>query len=527
MGKGSRNRQTTMSEQVNASRYTAPKKSVGKTIRNVLIGLLVAAFVGVGIFGLLSTTGVLMDKLTAFEIGDQKISALDYKIYYKTAEINLINQYGSTLQTYYGVDLTKPLETQAYGDGTWGDYLHSSTKSKLTETYTLYLEALANGYELAGDEDPIYQGKMAEYRATAALYNMDLDKYINAVYGSAADLSDLQRIAKIEATADKYYNDYTESLKISDTDIQNYYSANKLTFDKADYRSFDFPYETVKYTAPAEGKTVEEGKPKSEEEATTMTQANIAAAQAKADEFLSKITDEASFSSLAKEYANANDADKYADDSATLTTNADLSSTNSKVVTWCADDSRNAGDKGTVDSGSSITVVYFINRYLPEVSTATTRHILIKATAASENATAEEKAKAETALTDAKAKIEEINKEWESGEKTEDRFAQLAMKYSDDAGSVQKGGLYKDFSEGSMVAEFNDWVFDSSRKSGDTGIVKTTYGYHLIYFVGNGDYAWKVSARTSLINSAYSEYYKGISTKYATADHNYAQSLAY
>ena len=35
-----------------------------------------------------------------------------------------------------------------------------------------------------------------------------------------------------------------------------------------------------------------------------------------------------------------------------------------------------------------------------------------------------------------------------------------------------------------MVTAFNDWCFDSARKSGDTGIVETTYGYHVIYYVG-------------------------------------------
>ena len=35
-----------------------------------------------------------------------------------------------------------------------------------------------------------------------------------------------------------------------------------------------------------------------------------------------------------------------------------------------------------------------------------------------------------------------------------------------------------------MVATFNDWCFDSARKPGDTGIVETNYGYHVMYFVG-------------------------------------------
>ena len=34
-----------------------------------------------------------------------------------------------------------------------------------------------------------------------------------------------------------------------------------------------------------------------------------------------------------------------------------------------------------------------------------------------------------------------------------------------------------------MVTEFNDWCFDANRKAGDVEMVKTDYGYHIIYFV--------------------------------------------
>ena len=36
-----------------------------------------------------------------------------------------------------------------------------------------------------------------------------------------------------------------------------------------------------------------------------------------------------------------------------------------------------------------------------------------------------------------------------------------------------------------MVTAFNDWCFDTARQPGDTGVVKTEYGYHVMYFVGS------------------------------------------
>lgn len=37
-----------------------------------------------------------------------------------------------------------------------------------------------------------------------------------------------------------------------------------------------------------------------------------------------------------------------------------------------------------------------------------------------------------------------------------------------------------------MVEDFENWCFDASRQVGDTGIVESTYGYHVMYFSGFG-----------------------------------------
>ena len=34
----------------------------------------------------------------------------------------------------------------------------------------------------------------------------------------------------------------------------------------------------------------------------------------------------------------------------------------------------------------------------------------------------------------------------------------------------------------SFVQEFKDWYLDENRKVGDTGLVKSVYGYHIMYF---------------------------------------------
>lgn len=79
-------------------------------------------------------------------------------------------------------------------------------------------------------------------------------------------------------------------------------------------------------------------------------------------------------------------------------------------------------------------------------------------------------------------KAEDILSQWSVGDKTEESFAQLANEHSTDGGSNTNGGLYENVTVGQMVQEFNDWCFDASRKPGDTGLVKTQFGYHVMYF---------------------------------------------
>ncbi len=136
------------------------------------------------------------------------------------------------------------------------------------------------------------------------------------------------------------------------------------------------------------------------------------------------------------------------------------------------------------------------------------RHILIQPAdndADAEDSAAEQESE-EAAWSDAEAEAQRILKEWKDGEATEESFGELANTYSTDGGSNTNGGLYEDVYPGQMVQEFNDWCFDPDRKTGDTDIVKTSYGYHILYFVGaTENYYWKETAENELHYQQYNE----------------------
>ncbi len=90
------------------------------------------------------------------------------------------------------------------------------------------------------------------------------------------------------------------------------------------------------------------------------------------------------------------------------------------------------------------------------------------------------------------AEAEALLSEWKSGEATEESFAALVTAHTDDTASAATGGLYEDINcDASYVEDFLSWSVDSARVSGDTGIVESPYGYHIMYFVSGEDY-WSI-----------------------------------
>ena len=82
-----------------------------------------------------------------------------------------------------------------------------------------------------------------------------------------------------------------------------------------------------------------------------------------------------------------------------------------------------------------------------------------------------------------RAEAQKILDQWTAEGATEDLFIQYAIEYTEDPGSASTGGLYQNIYKGQMVEPFETWCFDECRQYGDTGLVQTTYGYHIMFFV--------------------------------------------
>ena len=66
--------------------------------------------------------------------------------------------------------------------------------------------------------------------------------------------------------------------------------------------------------------------------------------------------------------------------------------------------------------------------------------------------------------------------------RSKSKFAKLAKDFSSDKGSSEKGGFYDWFNYSRMTPGFRDFVFEG--KTGDIGVVKTPFGFHVIKIDG-------------------------------------------
>jgi len=78
-----------------------------------------------------------------------------------------------------------------------------------------------------------------------------------------------------------------------------------------------------------------------------------------------------------------------------------------------------------------------------------------------------------------------------------DNFADLVTKHTDDPGSKTTGGMYENFLEGEMVAEFGS--FCATAPKGKIGIVKTDFGFHIIEVLDRGTSKFPLLASVSRV----------------------------
>jgi len=485
------------------------QKLIGKVIA---ITLGAAAVLGIA-FYILWFTGIFETSPTALTLGEQKVSVRDYTYYYSLMYNYTVNQAKQYQQQYgqdmIGLDLTKSPEDQEcpYKNDkdetqTWAEYFRTSAIDRAKQYELLYREAIAAKYALTDKENKEIADQIEQIRKTAAGSNLSLNAYLRMFYGKGITEKFLTAQLKKETLVSRYAQEKYKSYEKAVTDkyISDTYKKAKDNYDVVSLRLFSFNLEKL---SKKTGET--------DEQLAARQKEADAKVKEKADAMLAAVKDEATFLTLAAK----NTADKaYDAETATINYYKKYDSVKSSVseagAKWAFGDGRKAGDKSVFKTDSAYVVVYVVRAQFP-ANSVDVRHILISFKEDTQDTTEPTAKEIEAA----RKKAAELYAKWKKGAATEDSFSALAKTESADTGSNEKGGLYDDMRVGTMVAPFEKWSFDPARKKGDTGIVKTDYGYHIMYFVANNkdDFDYEETIRTAKAEDDYNAYETGLSDK--------------
>lgn len=458
---------------------------------NILYGCIFGAFVLVAAALLLWNSGIFQRNATALTVDGEKYTAAEVSYYYHTASNSIVNgQYAS----YYGLDKSKPLDQQEMNDMakmmtgvtedmTWDTYFKNEAKEALVNVTALCKAAKAEDFAFTDAMQKEIDSTTDVINQYAQQSGMSAKAYLKAMFGSYMTVPTFQKVLKDSVIASHYDANYTDNLTYSDAEIADYYDKNQDTFQVASYEYIYF--NGLASATDAEGNTVE---PTDEENA-----AATAAAKEAADAALKRYQAGEALEDIAGDY----DIGTYASPSG-------IPSSGDTLSAWVFDSARHANDVEVLQDGANYYLVLFHECGRNDYSTVNVRHILIKVDSSSLDTNSETYEADLAALKETKkAEADKILQEWKDGAATEESFAELADKYSEDGA---EGGLYKQVYHNQMVAGFNDWIFDDARQSGDTDIVETTYGYHVMYFVSADMPYWQVQVQDALRQADHSDW---------------------
>lgn len=463
-------------------------------------------------------SGVFSRHTTALTIADHKLSVVDMDYYYHEAMNNYANQeqYYAEMYASAGMEFNATFDAsvdpkdQYYDEAngqTFYDYFKEGAKDVATQVCALYDAATAADYTLSEDAQNQMDEALASLDTMVKQYNFgSRDAYLKRVYGRNMTYGTYLENLKMTTLAYDYYNSRTAQMQdYSDEELQAYYDANPGKLDSYDY---DYVYfDGSAADTDADGNAIEVT-----DEAKA---AALADAKAKADAFLAAVKAAG---------ADTTFADLATEQGLTATPRTGIIGTNasSAYADWLTDDARKDGDVDIFElDGTAYYVVQFHSRYLSNDPTIDVRHILASYEA-DETVEHQHDEGGSHVFTDAEkeaahAKAQSWLDEFNAGEKTAEAFGILAEQYSGDGRNPNgewpenvpedkrtedgplsaAGGLYSNVAKGKMVKPFEDWIFDPARVPGDTGLVQTDFGWHVMYFQATHRPAWMDAAESA------------------------------
>lgn len=511
----------------------SPAVEKTKKIVTKVIAIVLAVVIGISaIYGVLNFFGA-PQKMFKVTIADTelKFSLAEYNYYYHILVSNYQNtayQYdtyygeGSGL-TYLGYDYTKNPDAQEYTEdmsamtgvtfedlgnpekATWSDVFRYGAISNLISIKYLVMKAEEAGITLTEEEQKTVDDEIASLEKTAKEGDYSVSRYLHVNIGKGLSEKLYRQILEESALHDAYATKLQEDLlaAVTEEEINERYNLNKDDFDIVTLRLY-----TIKAEADVASDATEAEKKEAEDKAKAL-------AKKDADAFLAAVTDEESFIAQAKKaILSADNKSKDDADKVTLkekTTYATLKATSEELAKWAYDDARQAGDKTlVVDEDGNCHLAFMKVLPAKDVSASShdVRHILIAFPETEKDEDGKEIALTDAQKAETKKQAQAVLDEYLKNP-TVENFIALTEKHTDDvdsAGKPNSDGLYEEVSNnGQYVAAFTNWAIDAARKPGDTGLVETEYGYHIMYYVEANAETWYETVKNEIYTADLAE----------------------
>ena len=481
------------------------KKTKRLSIAFVVI-MLAVALTAVSILGVraVNNSGIIDKNTIAAVTGEHKLSSVQMNYYLGDVIRNQYSQwssmYGESLSMYMmmsGLNVNQPLNEQVINQETgetWADSFVSQALDKALSDYALYDKAMTEGFKLTEEEESSLKVNIEQMKLYAMYYGYkNPNKYLQAIYGYGSTVESYDEYARVSYIASAYYTKNRDALKYDDAAIRA--EDNK---DLNKYSAFSYASYYLSSSTFLTGGT------KDDKGTVTYSDAEKEAALKKAEEAANSLLSAKDIVDLdtAIKALEINKDNKNA--ASTVNTLVMYSDIPASMQSWIADKAREHGNITVIPNESTSKdaegketktvngyyVVMFQERDENLRHLADVRHLLVQfegGTTGSDGTKTYSDAEKATA----KAEAEKLLQEWKDGAATEESFIELVKKHSDD-GSKEEGGLFEDIHrESGYVDSFKNWSVDSARKHGDTEVILSEYGYHVMFYVGDDELTYR------------------------------------
>jgi ppiC-type peptidyl-prolyl cis-trans isomerase len=427
-------------------------------------------------------------------VGNTDVSVGMYNFYYQ----NIVKQYVQYASNgYYDIDLSKDFSTQYTTDDdgneiSWQDRFKENTTELIKKNTIYYQKGIESGITLTDAQKEMIETQLDNIKNAASSANLGVNEYIAQTYGDNCGLETLRKYLEQNYISSVYYYQQQIKLRPSEDELNAYFKENENDYKSCSYAILEAEYDTS-------------------------SDATKKAAVDNAKAAIAKITDEDSMKALIPEFcsdliskyisagyftdeSDAVDAFAGAMDSKSVKSDVE-SNFGEDIADWMFNTDTAVGSLNYYADENAGVIYIIMKTSQPALDSDSAskvysvRHILVipksgddDSSSSSSSSTATKKYTEEewaAALEKANSILDEYNK----GDKTELSFAELAEKYTDDTSSTSVnmnnmyGGGIMDTQLGQMVSDFENWAIDSSRKYGDVEIVKSSYGYHIMFFI--------------------------------------------